>query len=71
MAKDLLTTEYEPIKPEGLALALMVVTIIMTILSSLILCLRFWVRKTSKAFFVDDWLMLAGWVRNPFRVSTR
>ncbi|KAF3015278.1 hypothetical protein E8E14_006349 [Neopestalotiopsis sp. 37M] len=42
MARDLLATEYEPIKPEGLALALIVVTIIMTILSSLILCLRFW-----------------------------
>ncbi|ETS84954.1 hypothetical protein PFICI_02979 [Pestalotiopsis fici W106-1] len=64
MAKDLMTTEYEPIHPEGLALGLMVVTIIMTILSTFVVCLRFWVRKMSSSYFVDDWLMLAGWIIN-------
>ncbi|GAD92317.1 hypothetical protein NECHADRAFT_76517 [Paecilomyces variotii No. 5] len=43
MAKDLTTTKYEPIQPEGLALALLVVTIAFTILSSIVTGLRFYV----------------------------
>ncbi|KAL6353109.1 hypothetical protein LRP88_13597 [Fusarium phalaenopsidis] len=43
MAKDLATTVYEPIQPEGLALVLLVVTIVFTILSILIAGLRFWI----------------------------
>lgn len=62
MAKDLTTTVYEPIQPEGLALVLLVVTIIFTILSILIAGLRFWVRISLNAFAVEDWLMLAGLV---------
>lgn len=62
MAKDLTTTKYEPIQPEGLALALLVVTIVFTILSSIMAGLRFYVRISLRSFGVDDWLMLAGWV---------
>lgn len=62
MAKDLTTTEFEPIQPEGLALTMLVVTIVMTVLSSMVVCLRFHVRITVTAFSTEDWLMLAGWV---------
>lgn len=62
MAKDLTTTVYEPIQPEGLALTLMVVTIIFTVLSSFVVLLRFYVRVSLGLFSVEDWLMLAGWV---------
>ncbi|RFU82157.1 gpcr, pth11-type [Trichoderma arundinaceum] len=64
MAKNLTTTEYEPIQPEGLALSLLVVTIVFTILSSIIAGLRFYVRISHSLFSVEDWLMLAGWIIN-------
>lgn len=63
MAKDLTTTVYEPIYPEGLALGLMAVTIVFTILSSVVVMLRLFVRIRQHMFAVDDWLMLFGWVR--------
>jgi hypothetical protein len=62
MAKDLTTTVYEPIQPEGLALALLVVTIVFTALSTIVVGLRFYVRVSLNLFAVEDWLMLAGWV---------
>ncbi|KAL7940799.1 GPCR, PTH11-type [Trichoderma barbatum] len=64
MVKDLTTTVYEPIQPEGLALILMVVTIVFTVLSSFIVILRFYVRVSLGLFSVEDWLMLAGWLIN-------
>ncbi|KAH7176343.1 hypothetical protein EDB81DRAFT_897649 [Dactylonectria macrodidyma] len=64
MAKDLTTTVFEPIRPEGLALAMMVVTIVFTVLSSIVVGLRFYVRISLHAFAVEDWLMLAGWIVN-------
>ncbi|KAG8169961.1 hypothetical protein KVR01_000706 [Diaporthe batatas] len=64
MAKNLTTTEFEPIQPEGLALDMLIVTIVMTVVSSLVVCLRFYVRFTVTAFSTEDWLMLAGWVVN-------
>ncbi|CAJ2509653.1 Uu.00g146790.m01.CDS01 [Anthostomella pinea] len=64
MATDLTTTKYEPIQPEGLALALMVTTIVMTILTTIIVALRFYVRNLTHTTSVDDWLMLAGWIIN-------
>ncbi|KAL1874565.1 hypothetical protein Daus18300_003584 [Diaporthe australafricana] len=64
MAKDLTTTEYEPIQPEGLALTMLVVTVVMTVLSSVVVCLRFRVRITVTSFSTEDWLMLAGWIVN-------
>jgi len=62
MAKDLTTTKYEPIQPEGLALGLLVLTIVFTILSSIVAGLRFYVRISMRSFAVEDWMMLAGWV---------
>lgn len=62
MAKDLTTTKYEPIQPEGLALALMVTTVAFTILSSIVVGLRFYIRLSMHAFAVEDWLMLVGYV---------
>lgn len=62
MAKDLMTTKFEPIQPEGLALIMLVVAVVMTVLSSAVVCLRFHVRITLKSFSTEDWLMLAGWV---------
>ncbi|RSL44417.1 hypothetical protein CEP53_011245 [Fusarium sp. AF-6] len=64
MAKDLTTTVYEPIQPEGLALVLLVVTIVFTILAVLVAGLRFYVRLSLNAFAVEDWLMLAGLILN-------
>ncbi|KAM0431770.1 hypothetical protein ACHAPT_005020 [Fusarium lateritium] len=64
MAKDLTTTVYEPIQPEGLALVLLVVTIVFTILSILIAGLRFYVRISLNSFAVEDWMMLAGLILN-------
>ncbi|KPM41917.1 hypothetical protein AK830_g4675 [Neonectria ditissima] len=64
MAKDLTTTKYEPIQPEGLALALLATTIACTILSSIVVCLRFYVRLSLNGFAIEDWLMLAGWIIN-------
>ncbi|RYO97410.1 hypothetical protein DL766_003977 [Monosporascus sp. MC13-8B] len=64
MAKDLTTTEYEPIRPEGLALSLLNVTIVFTILSSVVAALRFYIRISLHAFSVEDWLMLVGWIIN-------
>ncbi|KAJ9264107.1 hypothetical protein DTO271D3_5600 [Paecilomyces variotii] len=64
MAKDLTTTKYEPIQPEGLALGLLVLTIVFTILSSIVAGLRFYVRISMRSFAVEDWMMLAGWILN-------
>ncbi|KAK6861022.1 hypothetical protein PG995_004658 [Apiospora arundinis] len=52
------------ITPEGLGQTLLVVTIVMTILTTIAVALRLYVRHMYKAFAVDDWLMLAGWVVN-------
>lgn len=62
MAKDLTTTVFEPIQPEGLALALMVTTIVFTVLSTIVVALRFYARISLGLFSIEDWLMLAGWV---------
>lgn len=62
MAKDLTTTVYEPIQPQGLALSLLAVTIAFTILSTIVVSLRFYARLSLHAFAVEDWLMLAGYV---------
>ncbi|EFX05058.1 integral membrane protein [Grosmannia clavigera kw1407] len=64
MAKDLTTTKFEPIYPEGLALAMMITTIVMTIVSSIVVSLRFYARISRNAFSFEDWLMLAGWLLN-------
>ncbi|KAI9148886.1 hypothetical protein HJFPF1_10929 [Paramyrothecium foliicola] len=64
MSKDLTTLEYEPIQPEGLALGLMWVTIVFTVLSSVVVLLRFYVRIKQSMFGVEDWLMLFGWIIN-------
>lgn len=70
MAKDLTTTVYEPIEPEGLALALMVTTIVFTVLSTIVVALRFYARISLGLFSIEDWLMLAGWVsKQPFSTS--
>lgn len=65
MAKDLTTTEFESIKPEGLALALLLTTIVFTVISSIVVCLRFYVRIKLRSFSFEDWLMLVGWVSLP------
>ncbi|KAH6949119.1 hypothetical protein FAVG1_13212 [Fusarium avenaceum] len=64
MAKNLTTTVYEPIQPEGLALSLLAVTIVFTILSTIVAGLRFYVRLSLHAFAVEDWLMLFGYIVN-------
>ncbi|KAL6689679.1 hypothetical protein J3F84DRAFT_353999 [Trichoderma pleuroticola] len=63
VAKDLTTTVYEPIQPKGLVLALMVVTIVFTAMSSFFVLLRVYVRVPLGLFSVEDLLTLAGWTQ--------
>ncbi|KAI1341521.1 hypothetical protein F5Y15DRAFT_376356 [Xylariaceae sp. FL0016] len=64
MAKDLTTTKYEPIEPEGLARVLLVVTIVMTLLTTIVVALRLYVRRMTRTTAIDDWIMLAGYILN-------
>ncbi|KAK7966474.1 uncharacterized protein PG986_000751 [Apiospora aurea] len=54
----------DPIMPEGLGRSLMVATIVMTILSSVAVVTRLYVRGLYNALAIDDWMMLAGWILN-------
>ncbi|KAK8135717.1 integral membrane protein PTH11 [Apiospora sp. TS-2023a] len=62
--RDNASLASDPIMPEGLGLSLMVVTIVMTILASIAVAGRLYVRKLYNALAVDDWMMLAGWILN-------
>ncbi|KAK8066612.1 hypothetical protein PG997_013359 [Apiospora hydei] len=54
----------DPIMPEGLGRSLLVVTIVMTILSSIVVVTRLYVRRLYNALAIDDWMMFAGWILN-------
>ena len=57
----------DTIAPEGLGQTLLAVTIVMTVLATVAVALRLYVRHMYNAFAVDDWLMLAGWVSRNLR----
>ncbi|KAK8011914.1 hypothetical protein PG989_000174 [Apiospora arundinis] len=62
--RDPISMVADMITPEGLGQTLLVVTIVMTILATIAVALRLYVRHMYNSFAVDDWLMLAGWVVN-------
>lgn len=51
------------LQPKGLALTLVVVSVLMLTFSWLMVVLRMTVRRHIKAVGTDDWLMVAGLVR--------
>ncbi|KAF2684039.1 hypothetical protein K458DRAFT_451772 [Lentithecium fluviatile CBS 122367] len=50
------------IKPEGRGLTFAIIISIWAVLSTLTIALKIWARYTIRAFGVDDWLMVFGWL---------
>jgi hypothetical protein len=59
MAAD---TDLQPVRPEGPALALFVTTVILSILCTIVVFLRTYIRTRNQCIGTDDYLMCAGWV---------
>lgn len=60
MADD--PTEWRAVKPEGLAAAILGVTIIFTVLCIAVVALRVYARVSMQTFGLEDWLMCGGFV---------
>lgn len=56
-------TGWEPVRPEGLALALYVTTVVLSVLCTIVVALRTYIRARNQCIGNDDYLMCAGWVR--------
>ncbi|XEV07266.1 hypothetical protein FSHL1_012553 [Fusarium sambucinum] len=56
------TDSWEPVKPEGLALALYVTTVILSVLCTIVVALRTYIRTRNNCIGLDDYVMCAGWV---------
>jgi hypothetical protein len=54
---------WKSVQPEGLALAILVITILFTIICSLVVGMRVWIRLKTKLFSLEDYLMCIGMVR--------
>ncbi|KAF4963580.1 hypothetical protein FSARC_8412 [Fusarium sarcochroum] len=59
MAAD---TDWRPVQPEGLALALFVTTVVLSVLCTIVVLLRTYIRARNRCIGSDDYLMCAGWV---------
>ncbi|CEI70583.1 unnamed protein product [Fusarium venenatum] len=55
------TDSWEPVKPEGLALAMYVTTVILSVLCTIVVGLRAYIRTRNNCIGMDDYLMIAGW----------
>ncbi|KAH7192768.1 uncharacterized protein B0J16DRAFT_411442 [Fusarium flagelliforme] len=53
---------WESVQPQGLALALFVTTVILSILCTIVVFLRTYIRTRNQCIGNDDYLMCAGWV---------
>lgn len=53
----------EAIEPEGLAAQLLGVTIMFSIVCTVVVGLRIWLRHFQNCIGLEDWLMVAGMVR--------
>lgn len=53
------------VTPIGQAAALVALAITFSVLASVVVCLRVYVRVTIRRFGADDWLMCIGWVSLP------
>ncbi|KAH7263741.1 hypothetical protein BKA59DRAFT_506755 [Fusarium tricinctum] len=59
MAAD---TGWEPLRPEGLALALYVTTVFLSVLCTIVVTLRTYIRARNQCIGNDDYLMYACWL---------
>ncbi|GKU09775.1 unnamed protein product [Fusarium langsethiae] len=57
MAND----SWEPVQPEGLASALYITTVVLSVLCSIVVGLRTYIRTRNNCIGIDDYLMCAGW----------
>lgn len=55
------------VKPEGLAEAILVVTILLTIICIIVFALRIYIRLKTRVFGMEDYLMCIGMVRTFLR----
>ncbi|KAF4975999.1 hypothetical protein FZEAL_7285 [Fusarium zealandicum] len=53
---------WEPVRPEGLALALYVTTVVLSVLCTIVVALRTYIRTKNQCIGNDDYLMCAGWL---------
>ncbi|WAO90845.1 Hypothetical protein NCS54_00828800 [Fusarium falciforme] len=58
MAED---TGWEPVEPEGLALGTYATTVILSVLCTIVVLMRTFVRARNRCLGTDDHLMVAGW----------
>lgn len=50
------------VPPSGVAVKILVVAIVFSVLSTIVVGLRIFVRVAIRRFGADDWLMCSGWV---------
>ncbi|KAL3595833.1 hypothetical protein FPOAC2_10203 [Fusarium poae] len=55
------TDSWEPVKPEGLALSLYVTTVVLSVLCTIVVVLRTYIRTRNDCIGLDDYVMCAGW----------
>ncbi|KAH6970184.1 hypothetical protein DER45DRAFT_622976 [Fusarium avenaceum] len=55
-------TGWEHVRPEGLAFALYVTTVILSVLCTIVVALRTYIRARNQCIGNDDYLMCAGWL---------
>ncbi|KAK1978703.1 hypothetical protein LZ30DRAFT_728245 [Colletotrichum cereale] len=60
---------WHPVKPQGLALAIVVTGIIFVALTTVVVGMRCWIRLRSNNVGMDDFAMIAGWVVNVVHTS--
>lgn len=65
-----ISAEWHPVRPEGLAAALLAVTIVFSVLCTAVVLLRLWLRWTSKLVGIEDWLMGIGLVSQITSISS-
>ncbi|CAH0031656.1 unnamed protein product [Clonostachys rhizophaga] len=54
-------TGWHPVKPEGLALGTFITTVVLSVLCSIIVLMRMYIRAKHQSLGTDDYLMCAGW----------
>lgn len=62
MAEDV---GWEPVEPKGLALGTYATTVILSVLCTIVVLMRTFVRARNRCLGTDDHLMVAGWVSQP------
>ncbi|KAF4437650.1 integral membrane protein [Fusarium austroafricanum] len=52
---------WEPVRPEGLALGLYITTVVFSVICTIVVGLRTYIRTRNSCIGTDDYLMCAGW----------